>query len=146
MKKNVWRAAIISALCAVLTAAFLLGVGLWFALKGEDPQKSAAFWPRAALYAGSIAGGIVASAFQKQGSAGGTLAGALLYVGVVTLITLPFGKGFAVSKMLTNALVPLGIMMLTGFLCSKGGGRLRYNPQKQAKRIGKNYKRKYKIR
>ena len=146
MNANVWKAAIISALCAVLTAALLLCVGIWLMLDGEDPQKSAAFLPLAALYAGSIAGGIGAAILQKQGSGKATLAGALLYIVAILLISLPYGEGFSASKLLLNGLLPFGVMILSAFLWGKRAAVIRYNPQKQAKRIGKNYKRKYKMK
>ena len=146
MNVNVWKAAIISALCAVLTAAVLLCGGICWLLAGKAPQKNVGVLLVAAVYVAAGVGGLVAAAFKPGELSKGALVGAILYMVAIILISLPFGQGFSFVKLLVNGLGPCATMVLVANYRGNRRAHRRLDPQKKAKQIGKSYKRKYKIR
>ena len=140
MEKRLWKTAAIAGSISVLLAVILLVGVVWLSLRAEEPERRLGIWVTLAVTLGGAVSGVIGARMHASAPLYAALLSGLTYVVVVCLLCLPFGEGFCLGTLLTNALLPVAVAGLAGrLLCAKGTTR-RANHKKAARHASKIYK------
>ncbi|MBE6638552.1 MAG: DUF3792 family protein [Ruminococcaceae bacterium] len=140
MNAKLWKTASIAAGISALTAVFLLIIAILLSLRLDDPAANIGLWGCLCTIIGGAVGGWLSAKLYAERSFIPPFICGILYVSILTVLTLPFSDGFGLGRFLLNAGLPLASSTVVGTLLGMRGTSRFGNTRKAAKHAGRIYK------